>query len=231
MKRLFSVALAAAVLAGSAYANTSIRIIPKPTRADIDGPAMEMKIKRFPEGKEFILSVNKNENVSHFTIQWFKDGQLLPGENAQDLRRPIATTDLDGIYTVTMSSPCATVESKPIRVIVGRMAYPIQTQIGDDVIAGVNETMAATFELRECQPNPVTDRATITFVTREASPVTLKVVDLNGNVVATLVNETLSAGQHEVVLNTREHNMSNSLYYYVLTAPGYTDSKPLMMVK
>ncbi len=103
---------------------------------------------------------------------------------------------------------------------------------GDGVAGHLQETTTlSAFALNECQPNPVTDRATITFVSQQTSEVTLKVVDLNGNVVATLVNDVLPAGSHSVSFNTSDHNMTSSLYYYVLSAPGFTDTKPLMLVK
>jgi hypothetical protein len=222
-----------ALTAMTMTAGQSIRIIPTPKSAEVDGSA-EMSVKRMPEGGTFKLAVNKDQNVSYYTIKWFKDGMPIVGAEGQELTYPIATQDLAGVYTVELSSPCASVMSKPMQVIVENRSFQVNSEIntGSDVVAGhMNEIAESGYTLRECQPNPVTDQARIEFVTGSAAPVTLKVVDLNGNTVATLVNDMLPAGEHSVTINTREHNMANALYYYVLTAPGYTATKPMMLVK
>lgn len=213
-------------------AGQSIKIFPRTYPVNVDGSA-EMAIKRMPEGSVFVLSVNKGQDVRGYDIQWFKDGEAIPGATDQELTYPIATEDMNGVYTVSMASPCAKVMSKPMHVIVERRSFQVNTEIGggDGVAGHVQETITQNFVLNECQPNPVTDRATITFTSAATSDVTLKVVDLNGNVVATLVNDVLPAGTHSVQFSTTEHNMTSSLYYYVLSAPGFTDTKPLMLVK
>jgi hypothetical protein len=61
--------------------------------------------------------------------------------------------------------------------------------------------------------------------------VTLRVVDATGALVATLVNDMLPAGEHTVAMNTKDHNMSSQLYFVVMSAPGFTDTKPLMLAK
>ncbi|MBK9184620.1 MAG: hypothetical protein IPM83_16370 [Ignavibacteria bacterium] len=102
---------------------------------------------------------------------------------------------------------------------------------GNEGVAGLNGTTTSAFELGEVAPNPVFDRATLSFTTRETALVTVRVVDLVGNVVATLVNDVLPSGEHTVAMNTKDHNMSSSLYYVVMSAPGFTDTKPLMLAR
>lgn len=194
-------------------------------------------VKRMPEGSEFVLTVNKDQDMRHLTIRWFKDGQLLRGEHGQELRYPIAQADMAGVYTVELAGPCATVTSKPMQVVIEPRSFIVQSDlvpldVDGTVIAGrTHGTETAGFALFDCQPNPVTDQATIRFATAATSEVVVKVVDLNGAVVATLVNDVLPAGEHTVTINTREHDMQSSLYYYVLSAPGYTATKPMMLVK
>lgn len=221
-----------ALLVGTATAGLTVRIIPTPRTAEVDG-SNELMVKRMPEGGEFLLTVNKGQDVSFYTIQWFKNGELLPGETGQSLRRMTATGDMNGVYNVTMASPCATVNSKPIQVVVERRGFQVNTRISSPLegVAGINDVQGAVYELQACQPNPVTDRATINFSTGANGHVMLKVVDLNGNVIATLVNDVLPAGSHEVTINTRDHNMSSSMYYYVLSTAGFTDTKPMMIAK
>lgn len=230
-KPIFLIALLLTVALPSVAALT-VRVVPRPKNIDVDG-STEYLVKHMIAGAPFVLTVCKGQDVRHYDIQWYKDGIAIPGETAQELRYPIASAEMIGTYTVTMASPCATVTSKPMHVVVEARQYSLNTEIGNnDGVAGrVNESETVTFNLHECTPNPVTDRTTISFETSSTSPVVLKVVDLNGNVIATLVNDVVPAGTHSVEFNTREHNMASQLYYYVLSAPGFTATKPLMLVK
>ena len=239
MSRFITLILLAVMVAAPATAGAGIRIFPANHSAELDyGDAKrKMTVKRIPEGKQFKLTVNDGKDVSFYQIQWFKDGQPIPGENGQHLTYPIATEELEGTYTVEMASPCRTVMSKPMQVFVERRDFQVNTEIPgtetEDGVAGgmVDETSVVQFTLKDCQPNPVIDRATIEFDSEVTAPVTLKIVDLNGNVVATLVNDVLPAGSHSVSIATRDYDMSSSMYYYVLTAPGFTDTKPMLLVK
>jgi hypothetical protein len=230
--KIIAILFISALIATQATAGVTVRIIPTPRTAEVDG-STELTVKRMPEGGEFLLTVNKGQDVSFYTIQWYKNGEVIQGETGQELRRKIATGDMNGVYTVSMASPCATVNSKPIQVVVERRGFQVNTRIPSvqDGVAGLNDVQSAIYELQACQPNPVTDRATINFSTGASDHVMLKVVDLNGNVIATLVNDVLPAGSHEVTINTRDHNMSSSMYYYVLSTPGFTDTKPMMIAK
>lgn len=233
MNRLLTTFVLCFAMVSLSTAGISIRILPTPRQAEVDG-AQGTTMKRMPEGGEFLLAVNKGQDVSFYRIQWFKDGVAITGETNQTLNYPVATTDMNGEYTVKMSNPCATVESKPIRVTVERRAFQVNTRIvNDQGVAGLNGTTTTTtaFELGEVAPNPVLDRATLNFTTRETAMVTVRVVDLVGSVVATLVNDVLPAGEHTVAINTKDHNMSSALYYVVMSAPGFTDTKPLMLAK
>ena len=231
MRRLIIATFMFAAVVSLSTAGVSIRILPAPRHAEVDG-ALGATIKRIPAGGEFLLSVNKGQDVSYYRIQWLKDGVALPNETNQDLRYSYAEAYMNGVYTVKMSNPCATVESNPIRVTVERRAFQVNTQVATDQgVAGFSGSTTTAFELKDVSPNPVQDRATLSFTTRETAMVTLRVVDLVGNVVATLVNDVLSAGEHSVTMNTASHDMSSSLYYVVMSAPGFTETKPLMLAK
>lgn len=226
MNRFAALCASALLITSTMVAGGSVRVFPRTFDATVDG-STEMTIKRMPTGGEFLLEVNKGEDVSFYTIRWYKDGVLLEGQTSQRLQYDVASPDMNGVYTVTMTSPCATSTSKPIRVIVGSNPFAINTRVG--TAGSLNESTPAPFTLQDATPNPATDKTTVAFTTMESAPVEVKVVDLNGRVVTTLVNETLTAGEHEVMLNTKAFDMANGLYYIVLSAPGFTQSKPLVV--
>ena len=107
------------ILGTGLTAGTTVRILPTPRQANVDGMP-GASIKRMPLGGEFLLTVNKGEDVSFYQLQWFKNGVAIPGQTGQELRYTHASGDMAGVYTVTMANPCAKVESSPIHVIVER---------------------------------------------------------------------------------------------------------------
>jgi hypothetical protein len=59
--------------------------------------------------------------------------------------------------------------------------------------------------------------------------VTLKVYDVLGNEVATLVNEEKPAGSYEAEFSAAE--LASGVYFYKLSAGEYTDSKKMAIIK
>ncbi|MBS3945163.1 MAG: T9SS type A sorting domain-containing protein, partial [Melioribacter sp.] len=84
-------------------------------------------------------------------------------------------------------------------------------------------------------PNPFNPTTTINYQLPEKSFVTLKVFDILGKEVATLVNETKSAGYHTVIFDAghseRGRGMTSGVYIYTIQANGITQSKKMLLAK
>jgi hypothetical protein len=91
------------------------------------------------------------------------------------------------------------------------------------------EELANDFALSQNSPNPFNPTTNIQYSIPKASHVSLKVYDVLGNEVATLVNEELSSG----VYNSKfvASTLSSGIYFYTLTANNFTATKKLMLVK
>jgi hypothetical protein len=63
--------------------------------------------------------------------------------------------------------------------------------------------------------------------------VQLKVYDVLGNEIATLVNEEKPAGKYEVEFNTSsiKHQPSSGVYFYQLKAGNYFETRKMLLVK
>ncbi len=84
--------------------------------------------------------------------------------------------------------------------------------------------------LSQNYPNPFNPSTTISFTLAEDSRVSLKIFDMLGHEVATLVNENLQAGiQHNVLFDASR--LASGLYFYRLEAGRNTLVKKLMLVK
>ncbi|MBI5473802.1 MAG: T9SS type A sorting domain-containing protein [Ignavibacteriae bacterium] len=103
---------------------------------------------------------------------------------------------------------------------------------------GVDNAMEAPegFVLRQNYPNPFNPSTTIRYaLTPVPSPsgrgekVSLKVYDLLGREVATLVNEIKQPGEHTVQWNTEE--LASGVYFYRMMAGSYVQTRKLVLQK
>jgi len=78
-------------------------------------------------------------------------------------------------------------------------------------------------------PNPFNPETTIKFELPEDAIVSLKVYDILGKEVATLIDGFEEAGYHQASLNAT--NLASGLYFYRITAGSFTDVKKLVVVK
>ncbi len=93
------------------------------------------------------------------------------------------------------------------------------------------------FVLYQNYPNPFNPTTTIKFTipsviasgAKQSQFVTLKVYDILGNEVATLVNEEKQPGVYEVEFNST--GLSSGIYFYQLKGGSFTDTKKLMLLR
>lgn len=78
-------------------------------------------------------------------------------------------------------------------------------------------------------PNTFNPSTTISFTILNSEFVTLKVYDVLENEVATLVNETLSAGNHSY--NFDASKLTSGVYFYKLQAGKFSVVKKMMFLK
>lgn len=85
------------------------------------------------------------------------------------------------------------------------------------------------FALEQNYPNPFNPTTMISYQLPANGYVTLKVYDMLGREVTTLVNEVKSPGTYEV--NFDGSKLSNGVYFYTLNAGNYTATKKLLLMK
>ncbi len=91
------------------------------------------------------------------------------------------------------------------------------------------EVLPTTFELKQNYPNPFNPSTAISYRLSAFSKVTLKIYDILGRDVATLVNEEKSAGSYTVDFDASK--LVSGIYFYRLQAGNYTDSKKMLLIK
>ena len=97
---------------------------------------------------------------------------------------------------------------------------------------GVEEkssTVPSNFALEQNFPNPFNPATNIRYSISSTSRVSLKVFDVLGRQVQTLVNATQVPGEYSVTFNAQ--NLSSGVYFYQLSAGSFNQTKKLMLLK
>ncbi len=85
------------------------------------------------------------------------------------------------------------------------------------------------YYLSEAYPNPFNPSTKISYVMPKTSFVQLKVYDIMGREVQTLVNGIQSEGKHEITFNAS--GLSSGIYFYIMQSDGFFSTKKLMLLK
>lgn len=96
-------------------------------------------------------------------------------------------------------------------------------------VAEQQREVPAQFTLDQNYPNPFNPTTTFGFVLPEASTVSLKVYDLLGQEVATVINGKLRAGQHTFVWDAAD--LPSGSYIYRMIAGDFTAMKTMVLIK
>ncbi len=96
-------------------------------------------------------------------------------------------------------------------------------------VAGVTDAPNATATLEKNFPNPFAGTTIIRYTLSRTSAVTLKIFDLNGKEVKTLVNNSQSAGSYEVTFDGS--TLSSGTYIYQLQAGKAILTRQMVLIK
>jgi hypothetical protein len=103
----------------------------------------------------------------------------------------------------------------------GSFEYSIVVEV---IIQGPTE-----FSLSQNYPNPFNPATSLQYSVSSRQIVSLKVYDLLGNEIATIVNEEKPAGEYEVEFNGIE--LSSGIYFYQLKAGSFIETKKMILLK
>ena len=93
----------------------------------------------------------------------------------------------------------------------------------------ISDLVPMAYELGQNYPNPFNPSTTIRFSIPEAGLVTLKVYNLLGEEVATLLNSEQTSGVYEASFDASK--LSSGIYFYTLDAKNFTSTKKMVLLK
>lgn len=111
--------------------------------------------------------------------------------------------------------------------------YTTQRINKTDVVTSVDkeEKIPVSFNLFQNYPNPFNPSTVITYQLPVSSHVTLKVFDLLGREVITLVDAYENAGTHNARFSMVNSRLSSGIYFYRLQAGKFVSTKKMVLIK
>ncbi len=105
----------------------------------------------------------------------------------------------------------------------------IEAELTPTSVEQINDFEPDNFQLEQNYPNPFNPTTIIRYSIPESSFATIKVYDMLGNEVETLVNEEHPAGNYEVDFNAE--GLSSGLYFYKLQTDNFVGTKKMLLLK
>jgi len=97
---------------------------------------------------------------------------------------------------------------------------------------GINNNQSSlpkAFKLEQNYPNPFNPVTKIKYELNRYSHITLKVFSADGSEVAVLVDSEMKNGIYEAEWDAKDQ--PSGVYFYKLSADGYTDTKKMVLIK
>jgi hypothetical protein len=155
-----------------------------------------------PSGKSFSINLNETKNI----------GQLIDVD-------PLWIADSLNIVVFVQSTGSQTVyQSETI-------SYNDLTVTG----VGTDNSFPKKFSLQQNYPNPFNPSTSIKFTIPESGFTTLKVYNILGNEVTTLISEVLTQGAFTVTFDATD--LPSGVYFYTLVSNNSTVTKKMMLLK
>ncbi len=107
--------------------------------------------------------------------------------------------------------------------------YPVLVELGETFVVAERNRPPMEFHLEQNYPNPFNPETTIIFNITRPQHVTIKIYDILGREIETILNDDLKAGLHELVWNGQ--NLSSGTYICCLKTENLTKSIKLNLMK
>lgn len=168
-------------------------------------------------------SLSSGQLYDLYKFRLFPDSMNAVGRRGTNYNVAVIAVDVESLRPAPDSPP----GSPARRFIDGALKFvdEIPTDIGSNNLSGI----PITYSLSQNYPNPFNPVTKINFSIPKQGIVKLKVYDVLGKEVMTLVNEQRPAGNYSVEFNAS--NLSSGAYFYRIEAGEFIDVKRMIVIK
>jgi len=149
--------------------------------------------------------------------QRLENGNTMIGWGLNDATLTEVTPDKSVLYTLTL--PTGQYSYRSVRYNT--------TDVATNTLSDNNSV--SNYKLSQNYPNPFNPATRINFALPKSGFVTLKVYNLIGQEVASLVNEEKNVGTYSVDFNAS--NLTSGIYFYKVSVNGFSEVKKMMLIK
>lgn len=114
--------------------------------------------------------------------------------------------------------------------------YVIRAYVGSGTV-DVNdelEMLPSSYSLEQNYPNPFNPETVISFNMPKSGSVQIKIYDVLGKEIRTLINEERNAGKHNIYWNATDEygkRVSSGVYFYTISADNFSQTKKMVLMK
>jgi len=168
------------------------------------------------------LPISQTFNLYRYTL--FADSMNAVGNISPTYNVAVMALDAESLRPVAENPNPFTVK----RVLYGLMSFVDQLPTSNEP-GSVNNVIPFEYKLSQNFPNPFNPSTRISYSLPVSKLVTLKIYNVLGKEVRTLVNSKQDAGNYEVVLNAAD--MSSGIYFYTITAGDFVETRRMVLLK
>jgi len=122
-----------------------------------------------------------------------------------------------------------------VAMVRNRIMEAVINWMGNDVNDNITETETPTpYKLAQNFPNPFNPSTTIMFDMREKGHVSLKIYNVAGQLVRTLVNGVKDAGHHKITWDGRNNDgvsIASGVYFYKMETKRFSQTRKMVMLR
>jgi hypothetical protein len=157
-----------------------------------------------------ITEVESTTNTYYLDEEFYIDPPKTPGDD-----------EVEYWIKAKISSTQESLEGNHVQVV--------GTSINQWKISGEESNNDLDYSLSQNYPNPFNPVTTIEFTLKESSIVSLRIFNILGREVKTIINERLESGSHQVEFDGG--NLESGVYFYEIQANNFRDVKKLILLK
>lgn len=156
-----------------------------------------------------------------------------------EIRQSLNYVLINGNTTQKIIPPWGNLETQPLVLLKDEdqngifedtSVIAVTTDIKDEI----GSTLPDTYMLTQNYPNPFNPSTTIEYSLPVRSDVTIEILNILGQRVKRLVDKEQAAGNYQVVWDSRNDSgqrVATGIYFYRLTADGFTKTKKMLLLR